>query len=223
MVNAEIVAYIQKAKEQKMPEEQMRTDLLKSGWNDVEVQEAFDSFSNTKKPSLLPPVKHVAVVSHGMWDAFEHILLFISLYVMSSSIALILHVFVDKWLPGVLTNNYSGYGYFFSFAEDFFLRSYLASLIVALPLFIFFFLDITKRTMKDTSMRNIRARKILIYITLVIAFLIMFSHVIGVLYAFISGNVDLNIFLHLLVTLFVNGIIFIYYLLQIKQDRRLNA
>src|SRR3989344_7354971 len=100
--------------------------------------------------------------SSTMWDAFEHILMFISLYVMATAIVLVLNFFIDKWFPGVSDQSYSRV---YSTANDFrlvLLRGYLASLIVSYPLFSFFFLSTTKRTVQKPALRNIKSRKILI-------------------------------------------------------------
>jgi hypothetical protein len=231
MANPEVISFIKDAVAKNIPETQIRENLQKNGWDNNEIQDAFLNLTTptSQNTELNAPIKHVTTGAHGMWDAFEHILLFISLYFLASSVALTLHLYVDKWLPGVLndaTDYYSTASYLMSSndtLQTITLRGYLASLLVSCPLFIFFFLNITKRTLKDPTMRNIRSRKILIYITLIIAFLIMLGHVTYLVYALLSGNVDLNLLLHFFVTIFVNGIIFVYYLLQVKQDRRIHA
>ncbi|OGH39152.1 MAG: hypothetical protein A3B44_01900 [Candidatus Levybacteria bacterium RIFCSPLOWO2_01_FULL_38_21] len=157
-----------------------------------------------------------------MWDAFEHILMFISLYVLATSIALTLYFFIDKWFPGVTTESY----YRSSSSNDLnlnLLRGYLAALIVSFPLFAFFFLHITKRTMLNPTIRSIKSRKILIYITLVVAFIIMLYNIISTVYNLLSGNITFNFVLHLLITLSVTGIVFVYYLYQVREDRKINV
>ncbi len=167
------------------------------------------------------PASSSSKTTTTMWDAFEHILMFISLYVLATSIALTLYFFVDKWLPAVTSDYYRSYNWENSRLD--LLRGYLAALIVSLPLFVFFFLHVTKRTIQNSNMRNIKSRKILIYITLVVAFIIMLFNIISTVYNFLRGNITLNFFLHLVVTLSVTGIIFVYYLFQVKEDRKLNA
>ncbi len=222
MISEEVISYIRKAHSLKVSDQQITTDLQRSGWTLNDIQQGFAQESGKViTEDLTPPMKPAAVNAHGMWDAFEHILLFISLYVMATSIAVILYFLVDKWSPSSLAA-VSSNAYINDTAEII-VRGFLAALIVSLPLFIFFYLDITKRTLKDATMRNIRARKILIYITLVTTFLTMLGHIIGVIFSLLSGSVDLNSVLHLLVTLLINGIIFAYYLLQVKEDRSIHA
>jgi len=159
--------------------------------------------------------------STTMWDAFEHILMFISLYVMAVSIALIMNFFVDKWFPGITSNSYSSY--ITDQVESTTLRAYMAALIVSFPLFAFFFLHITKRTISNSNMRNMKARKVLIYITLTVTFIIMLSSIITTVFNFLNGNLSVNFLFHILVTLIVSGIVFGYYFYQIKEDRKINV
>ncbi len=164
----------------------------------------------------------VKTSSTTMWDAFEHILMFISLYVMATSIALTLYFFADKWFPGVTAESY----YRSSSWNDLklnLLRGYLAALIVSFPLFAYFFLHITKRTMLNPAMRSIKSRKTLIYITLIVAFIIMLVNIVSTVYNLLSGNITLNFVLHLLITLSVTGVIFVYYLYQVREDRKINV
>jgi len=162
----------------------------------------------------------------GMWDAFEHILLFVVLYDLATTVALMLHEFVDKWLPGVQTDASSGWLGFYNPGDDWqqvLMRGYLASLFVSLPLFLLIFFDVTKRTLKNPALRNFKARKILIYFTLVITFLIVMGNVIGFIFDLISGNITPNFIMHLLITIGVSGVIFGYYFFQIRHDRQFNA
>lgn len=157
-----------------------------------------------------------------MWDAFEHILLFISLYTMATAIALILHTFVDKWLPGVQADLYSNY-YSNSDWQSVLLRGYTAALIVSLPVFSFLFLDLVKRMNKNPHLRTIKSRRVLIYITLVITFIIMLGNVISAVFTLLGGNITVNFLLHLFVTIAVSGIIFAYYFHEVREDRKLHV
>lgn len=158
--------------------------------------------------------------STTMWDAFEHILMFISLYVMATSMVLALHFFIDKWFPGVTDQRYS---YSSNEWRVGVLRGYLAALIVSYPLFAFFFLNTMKRTISNPFLKNMKTRKVLIYLTLVVTFIIMLVYVIQLVYRLLSGDVTLNFLLQLLVLFAVTGTIFAYYVLQVIGDRKANA
>lgn len=153
--------------------------------------------------------------SHSMWDAFEHILLFISLYVFVTSLALLIHYLVDKWVPRFPGSRYLSY----SSVGNTVLRGYLSAILVSYPLFVFFFLRITKRTFKNPELRKIKPRKTLIYLTLIITFIVSLINIISIVYSFLGGNVTGNFLAHFFVTFLISGIIFAYYLFQVREDR----
>ncbi len=152
---------------------------------------------------------------HSMWDAFEHILMFISLYVFVTSFALLIHYLVDKWIPRFAEGRDISY----SSVGSSILRGYLSAILVSYPLFAFFFLHITKRTLINPDLRKIKPRKVLIYLTLIITFAVSLINVISIVYSLLGGNVTANFFAHFFVTFLVSGIIFAYYIYQVKEDR----
>ena len=214
----ELSEYIKKARAKNISDSEITNSLLKTGWGNEDIREALSNKFSLEAPTpqgLEVPIK---TTHYGMWVAFEHILLFISLYVMATSLALTLHTFVDKWFPGVPVDG--SFGRYIDTFRSTLLRGYLASLIVSTPMFSLFFLHITKRTKEEPNMRSLRARKILIYITLVGTFLFLLYSLIKIIYAFLDGNITFNFILHFLVTSGVSGIIFAYYLNEVKEDRK---
>lgn len=222
MANNSITDYIKKSQSENKSETEIRTNLAQAGWDRKSIDEGFLQL-NSSIPTPPSDVPRPPAASANMWDAFEHILMFISLYFMSSSFALMLHQFADKWAPGIPDTG-SFYGFFsMSYYSDWVLKSSLACLIVTFPLFAYFHLDINKRTLKNASLRGIRIRKQLIYLTLIITFLILIKKIIETIFNLLNGDVSLNFILHLLITVGVSGAIFIIYLNQVREDRKSHA
>ena len=176
---------------------------------------------NPAQASAPSAVQSTSVPYHlGMWDSFQHILLFISLYTMSGAIGLILNYFVDTWIPKTDTIGYalsnSPYG-------TTIFAGYSAALIVSFPFFVYFFLTTTSRIKKYPELATLKSRKILIYITLVITFIILITQLIATVYGFLAGNISINSAAHFLITLLVAGSIFIYYLIEVRKDKPQNA
>lgn len=197
------------------------SDLLSSGWNKDVVNASMQQgnlIPVPKPPSSIIP-KTEGTQGSSMWDAFEHIIMFLSLYILSTSIALTLSFYVDKWIPGASQDPY-GYDLATSSYGFSILRGYLASLIVSFPFFAFLFLRVTKRTQGHPEMRHLTIRKQLIYFTLIVTFLIVMINVISIIYGFLNGNVTVNSILHFIITIGISGIIFGYYLNQVKEDRK---
>lgn len=204
--------YIQKAKSEGHTNDQIKANLVQAGWSANAVDNALGHDSGLSVP---PPPSSKGKTS--MWDAFEHILLFISLYVMAAAIAMILHFFVDKYVASGIITGYGNLGDLNSTL----LKGYLSALIVSFPLFAFLFLDVTKRTKANPQLRHLDSRKLLIYITLIATFLFMIFSIITIVYSLLNGNITSNFLFHFAVTVLVNAIIFIYYVNQVKEDRKL--
>lgn len=166
--------------------------------------------------------QHVNDPSTNGWDAFEHFLMFATLYIVSISLALVLYSLIDEWVPG-LSSDLNRFNLGLNSYQIDSLRWYLTFFIVSYPFFAFFFLNITKKAMANPKIRNIDIRSGLSYITLGITFLIMFYNVLYTVYSFLNGNIYLNFILHLLTTLGISGLIFIYFAYQVMEDRRING
>ncbi|MBI4226119.1 hypothetical protein HY612_03325 [Candidatus Roizmanbacteria bacterium] len=224
MVTPELLTYVKQARLMGLADQEITANLVKEGWNNIDIQLALGKLNAPKPTSAVSKGMQAmnSSPSYSMWDAFEHILLFISLYVLATSIALTLHFFVDKWIPGISPYSYK-YNYTMGSGGLTLLRGYLASLIVSYPLYAFFFLRVSKRTEHFPIIRNIKARKSLIYFTLVVTFIIVLANVISLVYGFLNGNVTLNFLLHFLITVGVSGTLFGYYLNQVKEDKKINV
>lgn len=151
----------------------------------------------------------------GMWVAFQYVILFISLYISFTSLGFLLHDTVDKYIPDpAKTINV------YSMISSSLLRWYIAALIVVYPIFAFLFITAKKQVLKNPDLKNLRARKILIYITLVGTFIIMVINLIATINRFLGGTQSLNSFAHLGITILVAGSIFVYLINEVKGDRK---
>ncbi|HSW47554.1 MAG TPA: DUF5671 domain-containing protein [Candidatus Saccharimonadales bacterium] len=224
MANSSITDYIKKSQSEEKSEIEIRSNLAQAGWDGKSIDDGFHAINNTNAvPTPPSDVPRPPTGYANMWDAFEHILMFISLYFMSTAFAMLLHQFTDKWAPGV-ANTTSYYGYFgLTNYYDWILKSSLACVMVTFPLFAYFHLDLNKRTLKNPLLRSIRVRKQLIYFTLIITFLILVKKIIETIFNLLNGDVSMNFVLHLIITVAVSGAVFIFYLHQVKEDRKAHA
>lgn len=210
MPNQEIIDYVTHARRQNVTDEAIQDALFKSGWPRDEVMEVF-----APKPQeyTAPPVPIAPVAHIGMWVGFLYILYFISLYVLATSVGGLLHGWVDKLIPDPA--NVSGNASWL----DFMIPVYVAALIVSYPVFAGLAIMLKKQAVKNLAVKNLRSRKILIYITLVGTFVLMISDIIKTLYFFLTGAFSLNALAHLGVTFLVSGYIFYYFLTEVRTDK----
>ena len=211
MPNPDLEKYIISAKEQKVPDQEIKTQLVKSGWSESDVNEALAPKPTNNVNLPPPPVPHF-----GMWVTFQYVILFISLYVSATALGGILHNAVTRFISDPLDET----RYYSSGFDDFMLRGYLGAIIVAFPIFAFLFVVLKKQAIEKSGVRNLRARKILIYLTLVGTFIIMIGHLIGTVYGFLGGSVTTRSLAHLGVTFLVAGSIFFYLLNEVREDRK---
>jgi hypothetical protein len=217
----DVQEFLSSARKKGLPDDEIENKLQASGWTKEQAHVLLhpDSDELVAPP---PPGSnsslHLSTYSDDVsaWDTFEHVLLFISLYIFSTSLVNVLHALVDSWMPPIsLTSGL--------YTTDWWTHTRLtifgASLLVSFPFFAFFFSDVARRTLKNPHIKQLRSRKNLTYITLVIAFLVVMYNIIWLVYNLLSGNVSENFLINLATTLVVFGVIFLYYLLQVKSDR----
>lgn len=214
----EILEYIKKSKQQKISEEEIKNQLLKTGWLEKDIQKVLNIANNTQPPlpPVPPPHKSTTLTSDfGIWITFANILLFISLYVMTISLGTLLNRSVDIWIPPAIQSTYPVSTFY-----DYTIKMSLATLIVSWPFFSILFLYITKKTTENPIIRNIRSRKLLIYLTLIVTFVIVLANLIGTVFSFLNGSVTANFLAHFSVNAGISSIVFIYLFNQVKHDRK---
>jgi hypothetical protein len=205
-----ISAYIAQAREKKVSDDKIKAVLLAAGWPEDQVMLALQK---APEDDLLPPPPPPPVAHVGMWTGFLYILFFISLYVLATSVGGIFHHMADKIAPDIkITSSLR--------SDNALLRGFTSAIIVSYPIFLILALVLKKQLIKQPAVRNLRSRKLLIYITLIGTFLIMLCHVIFSIYSFLSGTLTSNAFLHLMVTFLIAGSIFGYFLSEVKYDRK---
>lgn len=213
MANSDLEKYIETARSKNVSDEAIKTELVKSGWPEDEVSAAI-----SPKPSSgigLPPPP---LPRFGMWVSFQYIILFICLYVFATSVGGIWHEAVIRLLPDNLqAQEYDSY---MREAMNGALKGYIAAIVVTYPIFAALFLLLKRQVIQRPLIRNIRARKILIYLTLVVTFLVMISHLILTLIEFLNGSASSRSFAHLGVTFLIAGTIFGYLIHEVAEDRK---
>lgn len=210
MPTANLQSYISEMRTKGVADEQIKAELLKHGWPEKDVNAAITPIQSSSPVPPPPDVSHF-----GMWIGFLYIILFIALYVTATAFGGILHYAVDELIPDKLDTVNLGYG-----AGQYLMQGYLACLIVGFPIFAVLFLFLKGQTLKNPAIKNLRIRKILIYLTLIGTFLIMLGHIIITVYGLLGGSVTMRAIGHLGVTLFVAGGIFIYFLQDVLGDRK---
>ncbi len=209
MANPQLEKFIEERKAKGDSDEAISKLLLEKGWNKKDVDAAF-SIKSDEISVPVPPQAHF-----GMWVAFLYIILFIALYVCATAFGGILHFAVDEKIPDALDEtNYGNY------VGQYLMQGYLACLIVGFPIFAGLFLFLKNQMRKTPLVKNLKSRKILVYLTLISTFILLVGHLITTVYGFLGGSVTARSIAHFGVTFFVAGSIFIYFLIDVWNDRK---
>lgn len=213
--------FITSKRELGLTDSEIREKLLNAGWRSEDVDRGLKGEVEDDVPR--PDYNEEKPKSSGMkdvdqWVAFEHVLMFISLFVFVIATTLLLGEFINKWIPNEKTN--SAYSYLMSVSsyQQTIVRSYMATIIVSYPLFAFLFLRTTRRIKMNPEEQFLPSRRKLIYVTLVATFLVFFVGVITIIYRMISGDLNLNAVTHLLMRMGISGFIFGYYLIEVRKS-----
>ncbi|PIZ74501.1 hypothetical protein COY06_04190 [Candidatus Peregrinibacteria bacterium CG_4_10_14_0_2_um_filter_41_8] len=142
---------------------------------------------------------------------FMYILMFIALYITAFSASGTLWQLINIAVEDPLQPYNSGV-----YAKDA-LKGFLSALIVAGPLFIFLALKLNKEAAKFKSIAKSAIRKWLTYITLLVAAIVVLITLITLVNGLLNGETTLRFFLHVADVLLVTGLVFGYYLWDLKK------
>jgi len=118
--------YISTARDKKFTDDQIKAALLESDWPEEQIDLAFAQQNNDLPlPPAPPQIAHI-----GMWIGFLYIIFFISLYVLATSIGLLMHDWVNTQKP----NPSDIYNYYTNNRS--YIRGLLSSIIVSCHLYI---------------------------------------------------------------------------------------
>lgn len=217
MQNNDLANFIEESKKLGHSDQEIKSALAHAGWHENQYLSYFGA-----KPGLTVPTPpsdgNLSKPHHGsLWDTFQHVLMFIALYVYTVSLTALIHLLIEKWLPNV-----TEYSEFVTNPEYISgpVRMASSALIVSFPIFAYLFLSINRKTFANPALRQLSARKKLTYFTLTVTFIIGIIQIAQTIYSFLGGNTSVNFLAHFLVNIVMVSIIFIYYLNEVKEDRK---
>lgn len=235
MIDNELKEFIKEQRAKGRADNQIEGILVNHGWKLDDVRAAFDSLdlnvpipkmqlggndsgnandnANGNRNGSVADVTSEEGSRSDIWDAFENVIMFITMGCVAISMGLLLNYFIDN----KLLNSPSPMG----FGTDSELASvYVAILVVALPIFTFLFLRISKRTKENPALKNKLVRKVLTYITMIITSVLVIINLIVVVYRLLIENLEIEDFLDFVIIVGIGSLVFYYFLTQTKHDRK---
>jgi uncharacterized membrane protein len=203
----DIHAFVKEALTKGLPKADVQKALKMADWPDDEIKAALDMYADVSFPIPVPRRKPYLSAR----EAFIYLLMFVCLYISAYHFGALLFDFVDRWIPDVTqsgSTDLSG------------IRMSVASLIVAFPLYLWLTSLTLNAIRKDNDRRTSKIRKWLTYITLFVAAGVIIGDLITLLFNLLGGELTLRFVLKVLVVLLIAGLIFGYYLWDLRKEEK---
>jgi hypothetical protein len=144
-------------------------------------------------------------------DLFLHLLAVVTLYWSAISFVTLIWQFINKFFPDVLKDMYLG-------DKLDLIRFSVSALIIVFPIFLLVSWYLNKIYRREAVVRESKIRKWLIYLTLFIASLVIIGDLVGTINTLLTGEITVRFILKALSVILVAGIIFGYYLDDVRRD-----
>jgi len=143
-------------------------------------------------------------------DLFLHLLSIVTLYWSAVSFVALLWQYINYFFPDVLNSNSYGFSSSIRFA--------VSSLMIVFPVFIAVSWFLSRIYKKEAVVRESKIRKWLLYLTLFIASLVIIGDLVTTINMLLGGEVTIKFILKALSVLIVAGLVFGYYLDDVRRE-----
>jgi hypothetical protein len=181
--------------------------LVDAGWPAQQVSLALDAYADTTFPIPVPRPRP----SVSAREAFFYLVLFTALYLSAYSLGSVVFELINAAFPDAATQPYP--------ARDE-LRSSVATLIVAFPIFLWTSWFIGRETTKNPAVRLSPVRRWCTYITLFIAVASLIADATTLVHGVLDGDLTTRFLLKVLVVVAIAGSVLGYYLRDLRKAER---
>ncbi|MDD4527558.1 MAG: DUF5671 domain-containing protein [Candidatus Margulisbacteria bacterium] len=150
--------------------------------------------------------------NHNPKYAFYYILSLVALIFVAISSALIVFQIIDKSVFDALA-------YYGSYSNQSALRFGISALLISAPIFFLCVNSINKGLKKGEIDKDSPLRNWLTYFILAVSAVVILGSLVGIINAFLSGEMTLKSILQLLTVILIAAIVFSYYLYDIRRDK----
>ncbi|OAN77678.1 hypothetical protein A8B82_12255 [Sulfitobacter sp. EhC04] len=200
-VNKQLSRFVRDALSSGKTRAEISQALTDSGWSRSEVTDALDAWAETM---FAPPVPRPQATLSAR-DFFIYALTFGVMIIGAIHLVQLFHALIDLWLD---TDSYRSSGR---------IRWSMAVLIVTTPVYLWLTVRERGKLADDPALYRSAIRRWLMYVTLLLSAAVLLGDGIAVIYAFLSGDFTLQFFLKALVVAVVAGLIFLFYLADIRK------
>ena len=168
---------------------------------------------STATPQQYQVVTDPTHIEESMWSTFQNILTFISLAFFAGSLHALWDIFVNQWIL-TTENVYS------RLINSYLLNYSIATLVVSAPIFILLFINTNKKYIQQPELKKSRSKKTINYVILIITFIVLIVRTVNAITTALNNSFSVNFGFHLLITFVISGIIFVYYLYEVRIEKQ---
>jgi hypothetical protein len=205
-ISDELIAFVKDALARGLPKADIERALANAGWPQEQIRGALASFADVPFPIPVPrPRPYVSAR-----DAFMYLVMFTTLYLSAFNLGQLIFELIDRAFPDPAAPVFE-----FTILA---VRWSIASLIVAVPVFLYTTMLTARAARIDPTKRSSRIRRQLTYLTLFIAACLLIGDVTTLVYNFLGGELTTRFLLKVLTIAAIAGTAFWYYLNDVRDD-----
>jgi hypothetical protein len=174
-INEELTAFVKDALGRGVPRAEIEEVLRSAGWGAPEVLSALGAFADVDFPVPVPRPRRLLSAR----DAFLYMTLFTTLYISAFNLGTLLFEFINTLFPDPTSPANANAGEM--------IRWSIASLIVAVPVFLWLSRLTSREAQRDSARRRSAVRRWLTYLTLFVAAVVLIGDVITLIFNGLGG------------------------------------
>jgi hypothetical protein len=205
-MNADLSQFVREALARGLAREQVRTQLLAARWRAEEIDAALAAWADGEAGLPVPRRR----LSLSAREAFQHLVLFATLYIFTFDVGALLFVLIELRLRDVALD--------YGAVAPSMLRWSTAGAVTALPIFLWMNRLVERALVRDPEKRASGVRRWLTYLTLFVAALVLIGTFSTVVSNMLAGELSLRFVLKSLVVFAIAGVVFGHYLLGLRRE-----
>jgi hypothetical protein len=206
----DLVDFVREALSRKIPREQITDALRAGGWSGDQIQTALGAYADAEFPIPVPRARPYLSAR----DAFVYLVLFGTLYTSAYNLGSLIFGFIDIAFPDAAARTFENYDQVVRGR----IRWSVASLIVAVPVFLYLSWLTGREISRDPGKRASKVRRWLTYLTLFVAACVLIGDVTTLVYNLLGGELTVRFLLKVATVAAIAGTAFTYYLRDLRQD-----
>ena len=214
-MNSEIQRFVRESLLKGQSRSAIKEALLSAGWQQDEVDNAISAYAESSFPVPVPKRKPYLSAR----EAFMYLVLFLTLYISAVSFGTLIFQYTNRWLPDPVEGRYD---YYFDGIRQT-IRWSTSALVIAYPVFLWLSTLLAKAVKQDPDKRGSKVRKWLTYITLFVAAGVIIGDLITLVYNLLGGELTLRFIIKTITVGSIAGVIFGYYLWDLRSEEKETA